>query len=35
MSHHTELDKKQTAFLFQEESVDVHPTFILFLEKSC
>jgi len=25
MSHQTELDKKQTAFLFQEESVDVHP----------
>ena len=25
MSHQAELDKKQTAFLFQEESVDVHP----------
>ena len=25
MSHQTQWDKKQTAFLFQEESVDVHP----------
>ena len=25
MSHQTELDKTQTAFLFQEESLAVHP----------